>query len=197
MSGSAVPSDEELIRAYRAGGRDAADQLLTRYKPLVLKLSRARFIVGGDRDDLIQEGMIGLYKAVRDYDSEKAQSASFSTFAALCIDRQMLRAIEASQREKNRPLNTSLLLADEEWEHVIRQMADSPETIVIDQEMNDEKFRALWDLLSPMEKKVLSLYVSGMDYREIAGALGKPPKSIDNAIQRIRKKSASAFRKPE
>lgn len=182
--------DEELILAYRAGEADAADALLSRYKPLVLKLSRARFIVGGDHDDLIQEGMIGLYKAMRDYDAEKAQSASFSTFAALCIDRQMLNAIEASQREKNRPLNTSLLLSDEEWDHVIRRMAESPETIVIDQEVNDEKLRKLWEMLSPMERKVLGLYVAGLEYREIAEALGKSPKSIDNALQRIRKKSA-------
>ena len=182
-------TDEELVEAFHRGERESADELLARYKPFVLKLSRARYIVGGDRDDMIQEGMIGLYKAIRDYDAEKAQAAPFSAFAALCVDRQMMSAVEASRREKNRVLNTSLLIGDDEWEHVIQELAESPEKIVIEQEVKDEKLRKLWEILSPMEKKVMNLYISGMDYREIASALGKTPKSIDNALQRIRKKS--------
>ena len=179
-------TDDELIAAYREGKNEAADLLLARYKPLVLKLSRARFIAGGERDDLIQEGMIGLYKAVRDYDPEK--TASFATFAALCADRQMLNAIDASRREKNLPLNNSVGLTDEELEQAIRQIAESPEKIVIEQEITDEKIARLRENLSPFEKKVFGLYISGFDYREIASVLGKPPKSVDNALQRIRKK---------
>ncbi len=180
-------SDDELISASREGKNEAVDQLLERYKPLVLKLSRARFIAGGERDDLIQEGMIGLYKAVRDYDPDR--TASFATFAALCIDRQMLNAIDASRREKNLPLNNSVGLTDEELEQAVRQITESPEKIVIEQEMTDEKIAWLRENLSPLEKKVLGLYISGLDYREIAVVLGKPPKSVDNALQRIRRKS--------
>ncbi len=180
-------SDDELISASREGKNEAVDQLLERYKPLVLKLSRARFIAGGERDDLIQEGMIGLYKAVRDYDPDR--TASFATFAALCIDRQMLNAIDASRREKNLPLNNSVGLTDEELEQAVRQITESPEKIVIEQEMTDEKIAWLRENLSPLEKKVLGLYISGLDYREIAAVLGKPPKSVDNALQRIRRKS--------
>lgn len=182
-------SDKELIGLYRCGREEAADILLERYKPLVLRLSRARFIAGGERDDLIQEGMIGLYKALRDYDPDKTTAASFATFAALCVDRQMLNAIDASQREKNRPLNNSVMLTDEEWENALRQIAESPEKIVIDHEVIDERFKHLREILSPMERKVLELFLRGMDYREIAETMGKTPKSIDNALQRIRKKT--------
>lgn len=187
--------DEELIAAYREEGlEEAIEELLDRYKPLVLRLSRARYLVGGDRDDLIQEGMIGLYKAVRDYDAEKGAGASFGTFAALCVDRQILHAIEASQREKNRPLNDSVLLAGEEWEEVLKNTAESPEKIVIAHEMQGERIEQLKLLLSPMEKKVLDLFLTGLDYREIADTLKKTPKSIDNALQRIRKKSLSGWK---
>lgn len=181
-------TDEELIRLCRTDNRpDAIDYLMEKYKPLVLRLSRTRFLVGGERDDLIQEGMIGLYKAVRDYDEEKA--ASFATFAALCINRQMLNAIEASTREKNRPLNDSVLFTDPEWEFEQMSGDESPERIIIAQESEREKLKRLRELLSSMEIKVLDLYLKGRDYREIAEVLGKTPKAIDNAIQRIRRKS--------
>ncbi len=179
-------SDEQLVSAYREGRAEAADVLMERYKPLVLRQTSARFLVGGDRDDLIQEGMIGLYKAIRDYDAEKA--ASFSTFASLCVDRQIMNAIEAAQRAKNQPLNSSVPLLDKEWEDEAA-VADSPEKIVIEQVTAGERLSEIRRKLSPLERKVLELNISGLDYREIAKRLGKEPKSVDNALQRIRKKT--------
>ncbi|MBQ6385700.1 MAG: sigma-70 family RNA polymerase sigma factor [Lachnospiraceae bacterium] len=180
-------TDEELIALSHAGREGAADLLLVRYKPLVLKLSRTRFLAGGDRDDLIQEGMIGLYKAIRDYDPER--ETKFMTFAALCIDRQILRAIEASQREKNRALNDSVLLGDGEIEAGLSEAQESPENIVLLRERTDERLARLRDVLSRLEKQVLALYLEGLDYREIAERLGRTPKQTDNALQRIRRKS--------
>ena len=117
------PSDRELLERSRQGDEEAVDRLLTKYKPLVLHLTRARFLIGGDRDDLVQEGMIGLLKAIRDYDP--ARESRFQTFAALCIDRQISHAIEASLREKNQPLNSYVSLTDEEWEAAFsRRKAD-------------------------------------------------------------------------
>ncbi|MDO4619643.1 MAG: sigma-70 family RNA polymerase sigma factor [Lachnospiraceae bacterium] len=181
-------TDEELVRLYRNGSQEAAGVLMDKYKPLVLRLSKARFLVGGERDDLLQEGMIGLFKALRDYDEEKA--ASFATFAALCIDRQMLHAIEASQRDKNKLLNDAVYLTDEEWEYAIQNVRESPEMILVRKEMTDERLHHLRDMLSPLEKRVLSLLISGMSTREISVKLGRSAKSIDNAVQRIRKKSS-------
>ncbi len=180
-------TDEELVSLYREGNQEAAAYLIRKYKPLVLRISGARFLAGGDHDDLIQEGMIGLFKALRDYDS--GREASFLTFASLCIDRQMLSAIEAAGRGKNRPLNDAVYLGEEELECAEKQFRESPEKIVIDREGADERIRLLRTKLSSFEKKVLDLYLTGMDYHEIADVLGKPPKSVDNALQRIRKKS--------
>lgn len=163
------------------------DLLLNRYKSLVRAQSRVRFLVGGDEEDLIQEGMIGLYKAVRDYD--ESRGASFKTFASLCISRQMAKAIETSGRDKNRPLNSSVSLTDEEWENQMKDEMNSPESIVLDEESGNEMLKKIKKSLSPMEQKVLDLYLTGADYREIAETIHKPPKSIDNTLQRIRKKT--------
>ena len=179
-------SDEELVACYHEGSQDAAGILMKKYKPLVLRISGQRFLARGDRDDLIQEGMIGLFHALRDYDCEK--QASFATFAALCIDRQMLNAIEAAGRGKNRPLNDAVGLTDDEWDYAVKNVRESPEKIVIERERRHERLERLRERLSPFERQVLVLYLSGMDYREIAERLGKPPKSVDNAFQRIRRK---------
>lgn len=180
---------EALVARAQAGDQEAMDELLTSYKGLVLRLSRARFLVGGDKDDLIQEGMIGLYKAIRDYDPEAG--VRFSSFAVLCIDRQMLHAIEASRREKNRILNDSISLTGEEWESAAHtpDPEGDPEAIVLGQSDLSERLKELRIKLSPLEERVLDLCLAGEGYREIAEILGKEPKSIDNAIQRIRKKS--------
>ena len=183
-------TDEDLVMRSRSGCEEATDTLLSRYKPLVLRLSRARFLAGGERDDLIQEGMIGLYKAIRDY--EVSAGASFFTFASLCIDRQMLHAIESSQREKNRPLNNSVYLEDDGAVLSDSHLWESPESIVINRETADEHIEELKRVLSPMEREVLDLFLKGLGYREIAARMNKPPKAIDNALQRIRKKSEAA-----
>lgn len=180
-------TDRQLVELCRSGRTEAADILLERYKPLVRKLSRARFIEGGDGDDLLQEGMIGLYRAVCDFDS--SENTSFSTFAALCINRQMIRAMESARRKKHQMLNQAENLDAEGMNEPKTLPENDPERLVISQEDYDEKLRLLQDKLSPFEGKVLRLYLDGWEYREIAGILGKHPKSVDNAIQRIRQKA--------
>ncbi len=180
-------TDEELAVLGQEGDSEAMDLLLTKYKPLVLRQCRQRFLAGGDKEDLIQEGMIGLYKAVRDYSPD--YETRFPTFAALCIDRQILRAIEASRREKNRPLNSSVLLTEEEWELSETLSEESPESIVIEKSAVEDKVALLRSKLSRMEKEVLDLYLAGHSIKEIAEILGKSPKSVDNAFQRVRRKT--------
>ena len=157
--------DEELIDMYRAGDEQAIEYIFERYKYIVRKKAKAMFLAGGDSDDLIQEGMIGLYKAVRDYDKKK--DASFMTFAGMCINRQILNAVTASNRKKNTPLNT----------YVSFDEPVNPE--------DDSQVKLVDVLKSDKEQE---LYMSGKDYIAIAQMLDKPPKSIDNAIQRIRNK---------
>lgn len=178
---------EELAVMSRNDCPGAMDHLLGKFKPLVLKMARARFLAGGDRDDMIQEGMIGLYKAARDFDPSK--ESSFMTFAVLCIDRQMMRAIEASLREKNRPLNNSVELGDDAVGSLQAPPGENPESYVIMQEMQDEMMAGLRDSLSPFEREVLRLYLMEMSIPEIADELGRTVKSVDNAFQRIKRKS--------
>ncbi len=193
--------DEELIEIYRQGQEQAIEELFGRYKNMVRKKARAMFLAGGDSDDLIQEGMIGLYKAVRDFDRTK--DASFCTFAGMCINRQMATAVTASNRKKNVPLNTyvsfdlpanadsgsSVKLAD-----VLQQdMEQNPEDLFISRERTRMLKEKLLAALSRFERQVLDLYLEGKDYQQIARELNRPPKSIDNALQRIRGK-AGQFR---
>ena len=178
--------DEELIDMYRAGDEQAIEYIFERYKYIVRKKAKAMFLAGGDSDDLIQEGMIGLYKAVRDYDKQK--DASFMTFAGMCINRQILNAVTASNRKKNTPLNTYV-----SFDEPVNPEDDSQVKLVdvlkSDKEQNPESLEdKLYSVLSDFEKNVLELYMSGKDYIAIAQMLDKPPKSIDNAIQRIRNK---------
>ena len=180
-------SDEYLIAQSRKGDLSVTDFLLEKYKPLVRSRAASRYLRGGDLDDLIQEGMIGLYKAIRDYDPENENRASFYTFASICIDRQLLKAIEASGRQKRKTLDEAVSLTDDEWE----SYPDSetiPENIVLEKEFADELLQKIYKSLSRMEKVVLDLRIRGYDYREIASILNRSPKQIDNAIQRIRKK---------
>ena len=168
-------SDEELIARLRAGETAIEDYLMEKYKGLVRQKARAMFLIGGDTDDLIQEGMIGLFKAVRDFQTDK--EASFATFARVCIDRQIYSAIQNSNRQKHQPLNSYLSLN-----------LENPESIIIDQETTEDLRKRISDYLSPMENKVLDLYLKGKGYVEIGGILNKSPKSVDNALQRIRSK---------
>lgn len=182
-------SDEELIARLRDGETIIEDYLMEKYKGLVRQKARAMFLIGGDTDDLIQEGMIGLFKAVRDYQPEK--EASFQTFARICVDRQIYNAIQNSNRQKHQPLNSYISLSQEDGEneeHLPDMWVENPESIIIDQENVRDLEQEITCTLSPMENQVLDYYLDGNGYTEIAKIMGKTPKSIDNALQRIRGK---------
>lgn len=185
-------SDEQLIEALRAGDNNIMDYILTKYKPLVLGKANAMYLIGGDTDDLIQEGMIGLFKAIRDYRNDK--ETSFFHFAELCVNRQIYSAVEASNRKKHVPLNTYISFYSQNGEEgkslaeTLPDVMDNPEQMVIAQ----ESLRLFWaDVkrrLSTMECEVLDEYLSGLNYRQIAEKMGKSPKAIDNALSRIKSK---------
>lgn len=180
-------SDEELIARLRDGETIIEDYLMEKYKGLVRQKARAMFLIGGDTDDLIQEGMIGLFKAVRDF--QPGREATFATFARMCIDRQIYSAIQNSNRQKHLPLNSYVSLNQEDESSPIWELSvENPEEIIIDQETTRDFQQKISDYLSPMENKVLDLYLKGEGYVEIGRILGKSPKSIDNALQRIRAK---------
>lgn len=180
-------SDEELIARLRKGETGIADYLLEKYKGLVRQKARAMYLIGGDTDDLSQEGMIGLFKAVRDYQPDR--EASFVTFARMCIDRQLYSAVQNSNRQKHIPLNHYVSLSNEdEEEPVIEQWVANPESIIIGKESVRDLQDKIAGSLSPMENKVLNYFLSGKTYAQIGEAMGKSPKSIDNALKRIRVK---------
>ena len=180
-------SDEELIARLRDGETIIEDYLMEKYKGLVRQKARAMFLIGGDTDDLIQEGMIGLFKAVRDF--QPGREATFATFARMCIDRQIYSAIQNSNRQKHLPLNSYVSLNQEDESSPIWELSvENPEEIIIDHETTRDLQQKISDYLSPMENKVLDLYLKGEGYVEIGRILGKSPKSIDNALQRIRAK---------
>ncbi|MDO5403131.1 MAG: RNA polymerase sporulation sigma factor SigH [Eubacteriales bacterium] len=189
-------NDEVLIALYQEGDEKAIDQLFERYKNLVRKKAKAMFLAGGDSDDLIQEGMIGLYKAVRDYHTDK--EATFATFASMCINRQIITAVTTSNRKKNSPLNGYVSLdqparSDEDYDMKLIDVIQSgseqdPEKLLIDREYTKNLQELVEAAMSPFERQVLAMYMEGKDYIEISRQLGKPTKSIDNAIQRIRNK---------
>lgn len=189
--------DEELVQMAREGERGAQEFLLDKYKFLVRAKSRAYFLIGADSEDIIQEGMIGLYKAVRDFNTEK--NTSFRSFAELCINRQMITAIKAATRQKHQPLNSYVSLNkpvyEEESEQTYMDFLQSssnallnPETLLIGQENKSFLEDQMVKNLSSFETRVLALYLQGRSYFEIAHALQKPEKSIDNALQRVKKK---------
>lgn len=185
-------SDESLIELYRQGNMEVVEHLLQKYKPLVIKMSNKLFLIGAEKEDLIQEGMVGLFKAIRDY--EPAKETLFFTFAELCINRQMLSALEAASRKKHSPLNSYISISVDEKEgglsaeQNVLTVSRSPEDMLLEKELWQEMQKKLDSKLSPMERQVLSLYLEGNNYNSIALCLGKNPKAIDNAIQRIRKK---------
>lgn len=193
-------TDEELLSRLRDGETAITDYLMEKYKYLVRSKAKTMFILGADNDDLIQEGMIGLFKAVRDYDS--GRDASFYTFAELCIARQMYTAIQASGRKKHMPLNTYIsLYSNMAQDHVredgaeaflVNVLADeghtNPEELFIDKENAELLEQRIHKELSTFERQVLDLYMTGMGYIQIAKVLGKDEKSADNALQRIKGK---------
>ena len=178
-------SDEELIQRLRQGENTIMDYILEKYKPLVRKCANAMYLIGGETEDLIQEGMIGLFKAIRDYRDDRDNS--FSSFAYICVNRQLYTAIEASNRKKNQPLNSYVSLSEQSTKNCIG-VTSSPEQLVIEQEVWENLWKELDECLSEMEKQVLSYYLKGSSYLQIAEKMEKSPKSIDNALWRIRQK---------
>ena len=179
--------DEELISRFKNGESEILDYLMEKYKNMVRKKARTMFLIGGENDDLIQEGMIGLFKAVRDYQPDR--DAAFQTFASICVDRQIYNAIQSSNRQKHQPLNSYISLSEQDGEneeHLGDNWGENPESIIIDQENVQDLEQEITATLSPMENQVLEYYLEGNGYGEIAQIMGKTPKSIDNALQRIR-----------
>lgn len=189
-------NDDELIDRLRRGETAIMDYICDKYKNLVRSKAKSMFILGADNEDLIQEGMIGLFKAVRDYDM--GRDASFSTFAELCINRQMYTAVQASRRQKHFPLNTYVSLDstdsgdDREGMNLAELLADrselNPEEMFLDKERVAYLEKTIEEELSEFEKQVLDLYITGMSYSQIARVLGRDEKSTDNALQRLKGK---------
>ena len=191
---SAALSDEELCAMARAGDREAEETLVKRYNRLVRQITRPYFLAGGDSDDLIQEGMLGLMKAVREFDCSK--EASFRTFAEVCIRNRVYSVLRAAAREKHRPLNHSISIETPFFESNSytamdgHEAQENPEDLMIRRENRRCDLLRIRQRLSPLEGKVLSLYLDGLTYGQIARVLHKPPKSVENAVQRIRRKVA-------
>ncbi len=188
-------SDEEVVELSASGDRRATEYILSKYKNLVKSRAKAYFIAGADHDDIVQEGMIGLFKAVRDFDITK--QPTFRGFAEICVKRQIITAIKAAGRQKHLPLNSYVSLSDPVYEDnadrtlvdmiAERQSAD-PEEVFLRRERAEMINAEIEDKLSDLEKTVLSLYLGGMNYQEIAAELKRTPKSIDNALQRVKHK---------
>ena len=189
-------SDEILCTLTASGDRIAEEALVTRYNRLVRICARPYFLAGGDSEDLIQEGMVGLLAAIREYDSGKA--ASFRTFAEVCIKNRLISVIKAAARDKHIPLNNYVSfetpLFSGNGDHyaygAADQLQEDPEAILLGREAFQERMRALEGQLSGFEASILRLYLNGLSYSEIAAEVNKSPKSVDNAVQRIRRKLA-------
>ena len=190
-----IPTDEELIARIRTGDGEAEEQLYERYKQLVRSRAHSYFLIGADHEDLVQEGMLGLYKAVCEYNESKA--ASFKSFAELCVTRQILSAIKNATRKKHTPLNNYVSLnrspVSENGELTLLDSIRSlrvadPEEVMIGQENFEQMVQYLEKALSPMERRVLGLYLDGLSYPQIAARIEKPLKSVDNAMQRVKRK---------
>ncbi|MDP5276864.1 RNA polymerase sporulation sigma factor SigH [Chengkuizengella axinellae] len=190
-----LKTDEEIVESVREGDNIALEYLINKYKNFVRAKARSYFLIGADREDIIQEGMIGLYKSIRDFRGDKL--ASFKAFAELCITRQIITAIKTATRQKHIPLNSYISLDkpiyDEESDRTLLDVicgsrVTDPEELMI----NKEEFSGLEDkmgeILSELERKVLMLYLDGRSYQDIAHDLDRHIKSIDNALQRVKRK---------
>ena len=181
--------DEALVERAQRGDAEATEQLLRRYAGTVRAHARRFFLAGGETDDLVQEGMIGLYAAVREYRAEEGKS--FKNFAYLCVRRHILDAVKASARRKNGPLNESVSLSDPDLGN--RAEEGSPEDLVLEGEEEREFRKRLTKELSDFEFRVMTMYLDGMSYAEICEATGKNNKSIDNALTRAKKKLQASY----
>ncbi|MGX1195530.1 RNA polymerase sporulation-specific sigma factor [Metabacillus sp. SLBN-84] len=187
--------DEQVVELVHNGNSDALDFLITKYRNFVRAKARSYFLIGADREDIIQEGMIGLYKAIRDFREDKL--TSFKAFAELCITRQIITAIKTATRQKHIPLNSYVSLDkpiyDEESDRTLMDVISGakvmdPEELIINQEEFDDIETKMGELLSDLERKVLVLYLDGKSYQEISEELNRHVKSIDNALQRVKRK---------
>jgi len=187
-------SDEALCALAVSGNREAEETLVTRYNRLVRTCARPFFLTGGDSEDLTQEGMVGLIKAVREYDGEK--DASFRTFAEICIRNRLYSVLRSAARDKHKALNQSVSLDTPDFDSNSYTSGPSnlaqrnPEDTMIDREHTAALLAGVRKQLSEFEAKILEYYLDGLSCREIAESVGKPPKSVDNAVQRIRRKVA-------
>ena len=187
-------SDEALCALAASGNREAEEVLVARYNRLVRTCARPFFLIGGDSEDLTQEGMVGLIKAVREYDA--AKEASFRTFAEICIRSRLYSVLRAAARDKHSPLNQSVpldtpFLDSNSYTSGTSHLAQrNPEEFLIDREHTAALLAGVRKQLSEFEAKILGYYLDGLSCREIAETVGKPPKSVDNAVQRIRRKVA-------
>lgn len=179
-------SDEELCQLAASGDRDAEESLVKRYLRTVRVCARPFFLAGGDSEDLIQEATFGLLKAIREFDP--GHDAKFRTFAEVCIRNRIRSAVATAARSKHAPLNESI-----PFEPPMLGSGASPEELYIIREEEAERFSRLEEKLSPLERKILVLFLHGLSYREISEQVGRPAKSVDNAIQRIRRKMAGDF----
>ncbi|PRR87997.1 RNA polymerase sporulation sigma factor SigH [Bacillus sp. NMCN1] len=187
--------DEQVIERVHVGDSDALDYLITKYRNFVRAKARSYFLIGADREDIVQEGMIGLYKSIRDFREDKL--TSFKAFAELCITRQIITAIKTATRQKHIPLNSYISLDkpiyDEESDRTLLDVisgakALNPEDLIISKEEFDDIEMKMGELLSELERKVLVLYLDGRSYQEISEDLNRHVKSIDNALQRVKRK---------
>jgi len=190
-----VMLDEEVIEDAKAGDNDALEYLINKYKSFVRAKARTYFLIGADREDIIQEGMIGLYKAIRDFREDKL--SSFRAFAELCITRQIITAIKTATRQKHIPLNSYVSLNkpifDEESDRTLMDIigedsVSDPEEMIINREEFKGIEEKMGEILSELEWEVLSSYLQGKSYQEIAEELDRHIKSIDNALQRVKRK---------
>ncbi|HWJ79850.1 MAG TPA: RNA polymerase sporulation sigma factor SigH [Niallia sp.] len=187
--------DEVLVELVHKGNSDALDYLIQKYRNFVRAKARSYFLIGADKEDIVQEGMIGLYKAIRDFKEDK--QSSFKAFAELCITRQIITAIKTATRQKHIPLNSYVSLDkpiyDEESDRTLMDIISGakvldPEELIINQEEYDHIEIKMSELLSDLERKVLALYLDGQSYQEISEELNRHVKSIDNALQRVKRK---------
>ena len=191
MKNSELKSDEQLWKEASNGDVNAEGQLIQRYSRIVKVCARPLFLMGGDSEDLIQEGMLGLLSAVRQYDPSK--ETSFKTYAELCVKNRIYTAIKSAARMKHTPLNDYVSFQSPHFDEsrtLSNGYARDPEELIITKERLDEITNNTLGCLSKLESQVLSLYLDGLSYDEISKALNKTPKSVDNAVQRIRRKLA-------
>ncbi len=187
-------TDDELVSLAQSGDEAALETVLLRYKPLVHKKSQPYYLAGGDDDDIVQEGLIGLYKAIMSFDKKKFPL--FGVFAGVCIERRILSAVKRASRQKHSPLNSYISLSGGD---AVTDMADSgigvnPERILIERESVSGLEGIISTALSPFEMQVLLCHLDGNSYKETAAMLGRDVKSVDNAMQRIKKKLGSLER---